>query len=344
MVTPPPLTRRGFLKSSFAFSAVAALSGCGSGVFSSNYADPVTGGVSHFLMVGDWGISEGTAQSQVATAMQAYPAERGFDTDALLMLGDNFYGQMPDAVNSPRWQTNFEQMYPQSVFDCEAIAVPGNHDYQNTPDSKVDGQYAYAARGKTRWTMPAHYFSFTWPQQDPSITFICLDSNMPNEPAQPWPPPDPSYYTMTDAQRQTQLDWLAATLSKPRTTPFLCVIGHHPVYSNGPHGDNRTLIRDWDPLFREHKVDLYLSGHDHDLQHLEFEGHPTSFFSSGGGGAVLDTLKPSEAQRGPFQLEAHGFSHLQVRSNLMILRHLDTSGNLLHKFTKSPAGVVTIVK
>lgn len=344
MTVDRSLDRRRFLKRSFAFSAAAALSGCGAGVFNPDYADPVTGGISHFLMVGDWGISEGTAQSEVAKAMQAYPGVRGFETDALLMLGDNFYGQMPDAVNSPRWQTNFEQMYPASVYNCEAIAVPGNHDYQNTPDSKVAGQFAYAARGGTRWTMPGRYFRFTWPQKNPSITFIALDSNMPNERAQPWPPPDPSYYTPTDAQRQEQLDWLTATLNEPLTTPFLAVIGHHPVYSNGPHGDNATLIRDWDPLFRKHGVHLYLSGHDHDLQHLEFSGHPTSFFSSGGGGAMLDTLRTSEASRGPFQVEAHGFSHLQVRPDLMIVRHLDTSGNLLHKFTKTPAGVVTILK
>lgn len=344
MPDPKQLTRRGFLRSTFAFSAAAALSGCGAGVFDERYADPVTGGISHFLMVGDWGIESGSAQSVVANAMRAYPGARGFETDALLMLGDNFYGDMPDAANSPRWQTNFEQMYPHSVFDCEAIAVPGNHDYQRTPDSKLDGQYAYAARGGTRWTMPSRFFRFTWPQKDPSITFICLDSNMPNERAQPWPPPDATYYTQTDAQRQEQLDWLTNTLSQPLTTPFLAVIGHHPLYSNGPHGDNATLIRDWDPLFRKAGVHLYLAGHDHDLQHLEFEGHPTSFFSSGGGGADLNTLRPSLAHRGPFQLEAHGFSHLQVRSDLMILRHLDTNGHLLHKFTKTPDGVVTILK
>jgi hypothetical protein len=40
-------------------------------------------------------------------------------------------------------------------------------------------------------------------------------------------------------------------------------------------------------LWRRHNADLYLSGHDQDLQHLEFKGHPTSFVISGGGGAEL---------------------------------------------------------
>src|SRR6266478_8232157 len=59
-----------------------------------------------------------------------------------------------------------------------------------------------------------------------------------------------------------------AELAKPRTTPFLAVAAHHPLYSNGRHRDNPMLIAQWDSLLRRHNVDLYLSGHDHDLQHL----------------------------------------------------------------------------
>src|ERR1700677_4435038 len=30
-------------------------------------------------------------------------------------------------------------------------------------------------------------------------------------------------------------------------------MGHHPVYSDGPHEDHPVLVRDWDPLFRQYK-------------------------------------------------------------------------------------------
>jgi tartrate-resistant acid phosphatase type 5 len=339
------LTRRRFLASSFAFSAAATLAGCGPTIFEVLEQDPVAGGVSHLLMVGDWGTAVNfTDQAAVASAMQSYVANRGFSPDALFMLGDNFYGQMPGGVSSPRWQTQFEDLYPKSVYPGPAYAVPGNHDYQNAPTSKYVGQLAYAQLGTSRWTMPSRYYRFTYPAVNPTVTFIALDSNMPNEPAQPFPAPDASYYTQSDADRQVQLAWLTATLQEPLTTPFLVIVGHHPLYSNGPHGDNQTLIRDWDPLLRSSGAHLYLAGHDHDLQHLEFAGHPTSFVLSGGGGAALDTLNPAEAARGPFAEEVHGFTHLQVRPDLMIVRHLDTNGSLLHKFTKTPAGVVTILK
>jgi 3',5'-cyclic AMP phosphodiesterase CpdA len=150
-------------------------------------------------------------------------------------------------------------------------------------------------------------------------------------------------FTLTPQQQAEQLAWFEAELKRPRTTPFLAVMAHHPVYSDGPHGDHPVLIREWDPLFRKYHVNLYLAGHDHDLQHLEFEGHPTSVFLSGGGGADLYALKVEASQRGPYAQKVYGFSHISVSPRQMTLRHLDQNGNTLHAFTKTPEGKVTIV-
>lgn len=103
------------------------------------------------------------------------------------------------------------------------------------------------------------------------------------------------------------------------------------------------LLRDWDPLFRKHKVHMYLAGHDHDLQHLEFKGHPTSFFLSGGGGADLYNLKIDPSQRGPYAQKVYGFSHLSVTHKQMTIRHLDDKGRILHAFVKTSEGRVEIL-
>jgi tartrate-resistant acid phosphatase type 5 len=308
--------------------------------------DPVTGGQVHLLMVGDWGEdgANGTFadQSSVANAMQAYAAKYNITADALLMLGDNFYGSLTGA-GDPRWQSQFEKTYPASVFPGPAYAIPGNHDYQVLPVSKYQAELQYAQLTNSRWAMPSQYYQLAIPATNPLVNFIALDSNMPNEKAQPIPP-NPSFYTMTDANRQQQLAWLTNALAQPTAAPFTIVVGHHPLYSNGRHGDNQTLIRDWGPLFQQHGVHLYVAGHDHDLQHLEISGLSTSFFMSGAGGESLYTLVVDESVRGPYSQEVYGFSHVQVRPDIMIMRHLDTNGNLLHKFTKTPAGVVTILK
>ena len=330
------VSRRGFLRQSFAFSALAGL---GSLPAFGAPSKPQKG-AAQLLMVGDWGYEDFAAQTRVAAAMQQYVKQQKLTTDALLMLGDNWYGPLPGGVDSARWKTQFEDMYPKSVFNCPAYAILGNHDYQKMPESKVAAELEYAKKPGARWVMPSRWYRFDFPAVNPLMTVIALDSNMPN----------PSgaqakgvNFTLTPEQQAEQLVWLETELSKPRTTPFLVVMGHHPIYSNGPHGDHPVLVRDWEPLLRKHKVHLYLAGHDHDMQHLEFEGHPTSFVMSGGGGADLYTLKIGEEQRGPYAAKVYGFSHLEVTADKLTLRHLDDKGRLIHTLEKKPDGSVRIV-
>ena len=305
-------------------------------------SSPANGAGAELLMVGDWGAEDPKAQSKVAAAMGVYSKAQGLRWQALLLLGDNWYGPLPGGAQSARWQTQFEEMYPTSVFDCPAYAILGNHDYQNMPMSKLDAELEYARSARpggkaTRFTMPSRWYRFEFPAKDPVITFIALDSNMPKAKK------NDVDFTLTEQDAAEQLAWLEAELNRPRTTPFLVVMGHHPVYSDGPHGDHPVLIKDWDPLFRKYGVSAYLAGHDHDLQHLEFAGHPTSFFLSGGGGADLYNLKIDEAQRGPYAQKVYGFSHLSATPKQLTLRHLGPDGRLLHAFTKTPQGAVSIL-
>jgi len=332
------LSRRSFLRQSFAFSALAGLGALPS--FASTKRSDASGGASHMLMVGDWGYENFEAQSRVAKAMQGYVKEHGFTTEALLMLGDNWYGPLPGGVKDKRWQTQFEEMYPKSVFDCPAYAIPGNHDYQRMPESKVAAELEYAKLPGTRWTMPSLWYRFEFPAKKPVMTVIALDSNVLFADGT-WD--KGTNFTLTPTQEAEQLVWLAAELEKPRTTQFLVVMGHHPVFSNGPHGDHKTLIRDWEPLLRKHQVHLYLAGHDHDMQHLEFEGHPTSFVLSGGGGADLYNLKIHKEQRGPMAEKVYGFSELVVAQEMLTVRHLDEQGRMIHAFTKKADGTVNIL-
>jgi tartrate-resistant acid phosphatase type 5 len=324
-----PISRRRFLRQTIAFSALATL-GVRPGMPFPSTADDAS---AELLMIGDWGYdTTDTGQRAVALGMRRYAQEQHVRTQALLMLGDNWYGALNGGAHSTRWQTQFEQMYPVDSFDCPAYAVLGNHDYQHWPESKVDGELEYARSGKTRWTMPGRWYRFEFPVEKPLITFLALDSNM------PFPDGQATHdvnFTLTPEQQTEQLAWLESELKRMRATPFLAVIAHHPVYSDGPHGDHPVLIRDWDPLFRKYKVDLYLAGHDHDLQHLEFDGHPTSFFLSGGGGADLYNLKMDPKTRGPYGQKIYGFSHLSASANQMTLRHLDSDGHLLHSFSKT---------
>ena len=108
-------SRRRFLLQTAKFSALALL---GSPLALAELPVPATlpdPKSNHILMLGDWGtVTEPGQQIAVANAMKRWASDNNIRPDALLMLGDNFYGEMPDGVNSRRWIQQFEQMYPSS--------------------------------------------------------------------------------------------------------------------------------------------------------------------------------------------------------------------------------------
>ena len=347
------LSRRGFLKQTLAWSATAAIAQP-LAALAPRRSDPAA---AHALILGDWGYLDKlsaqsfgagnnfAAQGQVARGMRHFAQANSLTPDALFLLGDSWYGELPGGVASPRWTAQFEQLYPAETFPGPAYTMLGNHDYQYIPAdvNKVEAELEYARTGKgvdgkpTRWTLPARWYTFDFPAKKPLMRCIVLDSNMPYADGKPR---HGDSFTLTPAQQAEQLAWFKQQLDRPRDLPWLTVMAHHPVYSNGPHGDHPVLVRDWAPLLREHKVDLYMAGHDHDLQMLQLEGEPTTHVLSGAGGADLYVLQRDGLDRGPYAQEVHGFSHLSVTAQSLEVRHLDADGRFLFGIGRDRAGKV----
>jgi hypothetical protein len=138
--------------------------------------------------------------------------------------------------------------------------------------------------------------------------------------------------SLTVEEEAAQWEWLKAELAKPRGA-FTIVVGHHPVYSNGSHGDTKPLVEKLQPLMNEHGVHAFLCGHDHDLQHLEVESCKTSFWLSGGGGARIRELKNKDRKE-PYGQHIYGFSRITVHADKLVLQHVDANGKLLHRLEK----------
>lgn len=290
----------------------------------------------HLLAVGDCGVrpKDLARQRAVSDGMARYAKARGFRPNGLAMLGDNFYGGLgAKGVGSPRWEQNVEAMYPPGAFPCPVYAVLGNHDYNDQPDgASAAAQLAYSRHvPNSRWTLPHKWYAFDLGGEGgPLARVVVIDTNFVFGGGLP------------SRERKRQFAWLADELAGARRrAPFLFVLGHHPVFSDGSHGDTRSLVDHLDPLLRRHRVDLYLSGHDHDLQHIEMKGHPTSFAVSGAGGARAREIK--ERKRGRFAKAVYGFTHLDVREEQFVLRHVDANGRTLHAFEKARNGRVEIL-
>ena len=291
-------------------------------------------GASHYTMIGDWGKPGNMdRQKAVAKSMINYLGDLKVKPDAMFFLGDNFYGKMPGGVESPRWKTQFSDIYPRRKFPGPCYAILGNHEYDDQPKLKIEAQLNYAkSNPRTRWSMPHKWYRLELgPKNNPLMTVLCLDSNFFNRRDQ-----------LTPEERKEQLTWLKAELEKPRKTKWLVVNGHHPLYSCGHYGDFPEMIEEWDELFRKHKVHFYFCGHEHDLQHLEFADHPTSFVISGGGGAPIREPDTEQTERGPYVEGVLGFTHLEVSPDRFTVRHIDRKGKTLHAFWKNPDGTTEI--
>ncbi len=102
------------------------------------------------------------------------------------------------------------------------------------------------------------------------------------------------------------------SLTAPASGGNLIVYGHHPLYSSGTHGDNQILIDRLQPLLAVNRADLYLAGHDHNIEiRKTLDG--INQVVSGAGGKLRDIAESGDPQTlyaasiGNLHLDGPGF-------------------------------------
>jgi tartrate-resistant acid phosphatase type 5 len=270
--------------------------------------------------MGDWG--EGIpSQKRVADAMANYVAASKLHFDALLSAGDNFYVPLT-STHDPVWQNLFEEMYDRKRLNFPFYIALGNHEYDG---NKYLVELAYAREHpESRWKLPSRWYRVDLPAKDPLATIIILDSD---------------HDFLSPAEWTAENKFLADELSMPRA-PWTMCCAHHPLFSNGLARQNGILNRDWGEQFERGGVDLYLCGHEHNLQHIEVPGNHTSFVLAGGGGAHLHPIVYDD--RGPFSRSIHGFVHFEFTPTQVTVRYLDFDGQPVHEFVRTKAGNVHV--
>lgn len=279
----------------------------------------------NLIAMADWG-TDNKDQVMVAKTLASYVRKSRIQFHGLLSPGDNHYGKMKHGADDQEWQKLFEDMYDARYINFPFYCVLGNHDYEGT---KPQAQLEYARRHpESRFKMPAKWYRLDLPTPDnPIVTILMLDSDR---------------YKLTKDEWATQLAWLEDELAKPRLAPWLVCSAHHPLFSNGAHDDNPIIQREWGPLMLKHKVDFYVTAHDHDLQHIEFPGWPTSILC-GGGGREQKSMR--RIDRGPFSRKLFGFVHLRFTPDHAEALYINAKdGKTVHHFTRTPSGQIQILK
>lgn len=264
--------------------------------------DPAPSSTVRFVALGDMGEGNSTQQF-VADAMRKVCDESG-GCQFVTGLGDNIYHENPLTPFDTAFEVKFEAPYAE--LDMPFYMSLGNHDNDLLFDGlggfnhAGDIQVAYTHRehkASNKWQMPDRYYHFSAPQQvsAPLVDFFALDSN----PLVTAVELAPTYEVNT--YKALQREWFANTLAASKA-PWKIAYGHHPYVSNGRHGNagkydgipaieditgrmSGKVYREWFQQTVCGKVDVFIAGHDHDLQmlHAVPDCGKTWFIVSGGG-------------------------------------------------------------
>lgn len=240
-----------------------------------------------FIAVADTGTGA-RGQYDVAAAMERYRRANPFRLAVL--AGDNIYNN----GEIEKIQAVFERPYaPLLQSGVKFRAVLGNHDIRT--NNGID-QLRYPG-----FNMAGRYYQF----QEGPVAFFALDTN-------------------GNADWNQQLAWLDRAL-QASNAPWKVVFGHHPIYSSGFYGVNRTLISRLVPLFKRHGVQLYISGHDHSYERTQpIDG--TTYLIVGAGAGLRPVGRSSWTAKSASTLS---FAGLEVYGNELRIQTFDKDSRLI---------------
>ena len=247
------------------------------------------------LAFGDFGTGS-MAQTNLAKSMVGFNKSHPFDFG--ITLGDNFYSTGMKSPADPRWQSQWEMLY--GPMGIQFYATMGNHDWGSGDSPAAEILYSEKS---TDWHLPAPYYTFT----AGAVQFFAID---------------------TVEVNQAELDWLDSELAKS-TARWKLVYGHYHIYS-ATRGDNKVLIQRLLPVLKKNHVDVYLNGHDHNLQEEKSEDG-VHFFVSGGGGADLYDFNPYD--RTIFKEKLNGFTVIEADAGRLAIVFVGADGKEIYRRT-----------
>jgi tartrate-resistant acid phosphatase type 5 len=249
------------------------------------------------LAFGDFGDGS-ERQTRMAEAMRRFHAKSPFDF--AVTVGDNFYSAGVTGPDDPRWESELDRQY--GGMHIRIFPTLGNHDWvlADSPAAEI----ARSAKDKS-WQMPAERYTFV----AGPVQLFAIDTNLISH---------------------AQTAWLDREIARS-TARWKIVYAHHPIYSDGAHRGEPGLHDVLMPILKN-RVDIYLCGHDHDLQHIAPEDG-VQFVLVGGGGALPRPVTPGP--KSLFSASKNGFGVIEATRTTLTVKYVGEDQAILHKFTMS---------
>jgi predicted phosphodiesterase len=213
--------------------------------------------------------------------------------EALVSLGDSDYTASPEAFHE-NWEASFGWLAGAGI---EVAGVLGNHDVR-----VGRGRYEYDELG-----MPNRFYR----RVIGPVELYLLDSNS----------VDPA-----------QTAWLRRALTRSKARWRIAVL-HHPAFTCGTYLAHPEVVARWVPLFERYRVQLVLSGHDHNYQRFA-PRRGVRYVVHGGGGTRHYALRrcPAGYPRRLAGRREQGFVYLVIRGARLDGFAVDSAGRRTDHF------------
>lgn len=276
--------------------------------FSSNFKDQISNADADesidIILIGDWGKS--------STALPLISEQMGFvanylAVDFICTLGDNFYESGVSSVDDPVWNV-YHDNFNQASLQIPWYVSLGNHDHYGNVQAQVD-----FTELDSRWYLPTQFYAehFPIPGGSDSLGLLAIDSHILKD----------------DPQEMGQIDFIDDFLENDQSK-WKIIIGHHPLYSYGHHGENASLKGTLENRLYENEIDMYVSGHDHDMQHIKTNGY-THFFISGSAAKLRPT---NTGEHSLYSNSEYGFMLIRLSNSVLKSYFIDINGDVVYSY------------
>ncbi|KAJ1275805.1 hypothetical protein BS78_05G164800 [Paspalum vaginatum] len=274
------------------------------------------------LAVGDWGRRGQFNQSLVAEQMGIIGET--MDIDFVVNVGDNFYSNGLTGIDDKAFEESFVNIYTAKSLQKPWYTVLGNHDYRGDALAQLS---PVLRQLDSRWicmksfVVNAEVAEFFLVDTTP---FVLKYWNEPKNNTYDWRGVAPRETYIANVLKD-----LDAALKQSKAT-WKIMVGHHAIRSVSEHGDTPELVQQLLPILKANRVDLYINGHDHCLEHISSRDSPLQYVTSGGGSKAWRGIFTPNTDKLEFFYDGQGFMSLRLTKTEAHLAFYDVAGAALH--------------
>jgi tartrate-resistant acid phosphatase type 5 len=223
--------------------------------------------------------------------------------DLAIGMGDNFYDFGVHSLSDTKFETHFEMPYL-GFGRFDFWMTLGNHDYFGSVSAQIAN-----TRYSDMWRMPARHYAV--PKLPEWLALYALDTNIDGTP-------------QANAIRRR-------FCGKPG---WKGIFGHHPVYSNGGHGDQDFIWEDYGQVMKDCGIQFYFGGHDHHQEHITGDGF--ELILQGAAGKLRDVktvpYQPGDKKWQRFGRKVLGFGIASFTPDRVDVEFYDDDGTSIYEW------------